>query len=254
LFTPHIIRAENNDSTMVKILLIEQRVMMASDDTIKAIALMSKANLYKELNQYVEAAATLNRINVEAISSSLADEYYYQRAFSLFMVGAHSEALLEFLNIKSNKNLNEELKLLYLMLLLENQRWDDFKNEYQNLASKDGTDSLLFKKEFATPVLLEPDRYAKLSAQMPGLGMMKSGYFGRGLTSLGLQLFFVGFGVYNISLTYYFTGVFSGLMPARKFYLGGKLLTHSLVEKKNQREINDSKRKGYELISHLFKY
>lgn len=254
LFTPLIIKAENNDSTMFKILLLEQQVMVASNDTLKAFALLSKANLYKKLNQHAEVIVTLNRVNIAVLIGSQLDNYHYQKAFSFFMVGEHSKGLLEFLNIESNKNFNEENQFLYLMLLVENERWEDFEKEYLHQSKLRAVDSLLFKKEFSRPLLLEADSYARLSGKLPGLGMMKSGHPGKGLTSLGLQLLFTGFGIYNFSLGYYFTGLFSGIMPARKFYLGGKLLTHSLVERKNQDSIIDSKKKGYELIAVLYNY
>ena len=254
LFTPHIIRAENNDSIMVKILLLEHQVMTASNDTVKANALMSKAKLYKESDQHVEAIATLNRVNASVLSDAQVNNYHYQKAFSLFMTAAYSDGLLEILNIQQIEIFPEDHQILYLMLLLENERWSDFESEYLRLRRKELTDTLLIKKSFAKPKLLEADYYAKLSSQLPGLGMMKSGHVGKGVTSLGLQLLFVGFGVYNFSVTYYFTGLLSGIMPARKFYLGGKLLTHSLVEAGNQDAINDCKRRGYELIAALYKY
>jgi hypothetical protein len=142
--------------------------------------------------------------------------------------------------------------MLYLMVLLENERWDDFRMAYLTQAKiRSFADTLSFSQEFHTPEMLNVSYFVK-KASVPGRGLIKSGYTSKGVTNILLQTAFAGFAVYNIYTGYYFTAFFSGIQPMRRFYNGGKILTSSLVQDKNFAKITALKQSGYIYIEKLY--
>lgn len=242
-----------SDSLMLRIIETERQVMYAQDDTVRATLLLKKASVYKQANNYTEAMSTLNRINTQALSSTGVDSLHYEKAFCFFMTGSYGYGVQEMWGIADREKHGKEYNLLYLMLLLENESWDDFKEEYLQQAIQQGVDTTGFSHNFKAPVLKDADHYVRL-AKIPGLGLglFKSGYASKGFTSASLQLLFAGFGAWQIATGYYFTGVLSGVLPARRFYNGGKLLTNSMVVRSNSETIKKVKKAGYHYLNMLY--
>jgi hypothetical protein len=252
LFIPPISKAgTSTDSLLIHVLELERAVMESTDDTLRATLLLKKGDTYKQYGKHKEVVFTLNRINPVLLDDSLEILFYYNKAYSYFLLGSYQQALLELWNINSDKINSHEYDLLYLMVLLENERWEDFNHEYNRHLGKRGHPPLSQLNALQLPDFFDAAHYVKLSRYLPGLGLMKGGYYRRGFTSLGLQLGFVGFAVYNFSIAYYGTAVLSGLFPARKFNLGGRILTQSMIEQKNQKAIASCKQRGYTLIATL---
>jgi hypothetical protein len=242
-----------SDSLMTRIILLEKQIMLAETDSLKAPLLMDKAIAYRQLQQYNDALFTLSRINFEQLNAGHKQTCYYEKAVDLYMVDAFSEALAEIRSLKYEFNAStEEVELLELILLLENGMWLEFKENYLLVANRQGKDTAAFISQFEPPRLFDPHRYKKLSGLVPGLGLMKSGYVKKGITSMSLQLLSAGFAAYNFYHGFYFTGVFSGLMPVRKYYRGGKTLTFSTIEKANADNLKAFKKLGYQHLQHLY--
>lgn len=239
------------DSLITSVLRLERAVMETRNDTTKALLLLEKAALYKQVANYEETLITLNRIDPLVLTDTVRAHFFYTKAYSHFLLQRYREALFELWNVPTGMLATKDYELLLLMTLLENERWDDFNLEYTRQVEKSKQPVLPENTILQAPIFLDPNYYAKQAKYFPGLGLMKSGYYGRGFTSLGLQLCFVGFAVYNFSAAYYATGVLSGLFPARKFYLGSRLLTQSMVEQRNQQAIAACKVKGYALLATL---
>jgi hypothetical protein len=243
----------STDSLMVKVLMLEKAVMETRSDSAKALLLLQKAEVYKLLDKHMEVVNTLSRVEPLFLTDSLKKMLLYKKAFSHFMLRNYQEALFALWDFDVEENYNNEYGMLYLMLMLENERWDDFNLAYEKASRKrnGSSDTLSLLPSLQVPPFLDPDHYAKFSKYLPGLGLIKSGYYVKGFTSLGVQLFLVGIAIYNFNTTYYLTATFTGLMPAYKFYRGGRILTKSMVEKKNQDAIATCKRAGYKLVAGL---
>lgn len=241
-----------SDSLLFRVLGIERKVMYAESETVKASWLMKKALLYKEAGHYDDALTSLQRIDVNALEPARKDSVSYEKAFNLFMLGTFPVALQELWSMQDVRHYSDAAAMLYLMVLLENQHWDEFKQEFLRSANERNIDTTAFLTAFTPPLMLDADRYDRL-AKIPGLGLglIKAGYTGRGLTSASLQLLLTGAGIWQVATGYYFTGIFSGLLPARRFYNGGKILTASMVARTNEKRIADVKRTGYSFISKL---
>jgi hypothetical protein len=236
---------------MLKIVLLEKQVMEAGDDdSARTQLLLEKASLYKGMAEYSEALFTLNRI-ADPVPVKAECEMHYQKAFNAYMLRSFSLSLQEIWSA-APCGLDENAAMLHLMILLENERWDEFKTEFLNRAeARPFGDTLSFLQEFQHPQLLDVTYYVK-KAVIPGAGLIKSGHTGKGITNIVLQLAFAGFAVYNIHTGFYLTGFFSGVQPMRRFYSGGKILTGSLVRQKNEDSVDALKRTGYTYIEQLY--
>jgi hypothetical protein len=242
-----------SDSLMTRIVLLEKEIMLAETDSSKVPLLMDKAMAYRKLQQYNDALFTLGRVNFDLLGAENKQAYYYEKAVDLYMIDAFSEALAEIRSLRYEFDASaEEVELLGLILLLENGMWPEFKENYLLVAGRQGKDTAAFISQFEPPMVLDPYHYRRLSGIVPGLGLMKSGYVKKGLTSMSLQLLSAGFAAYNFYHGFYFTGVFSGLMPARKYYRGGKILTFTTIEKANADNLEAFKKLGYQHLQHLY--
>lgn len=245
-------RALCTDSLQFRALAVERQVMDIHDDVLKASLLMKKSRLYKSAAKYNEAFTSLQRIDIGTLEPLIKDSIHYEKAFNLFMLGSFPEALQELWSMRDVHSLGEPSNVLYMMVLLENQHWNDFRQEYLRSAVEKNIDTTGFHAAFRPPVVLDADRYDRL-AKIPwlGLGLFRSGYSTRGFTSASLQIIMTGIGVWQIATGFYFTGVFSGLFPAWRFYNGGRILTTSMVSRTNAKRIADVKQTGYSFVGKL---
>jgi|GEM_PF-5634815 len=247
-------RAAQADSLMLRIALLEKSIMENVTDTPKVSQLLfEKASLYKNLGDHRNALQTLERIAEGSLGDSLQFGLHYEKAFSAYTIQSFSQSLQEIWAALKYPVKTSEAKVLYLMVLLENERWDDFKTEFRYQSQEIMfVDSLEFLSDFNKPGFLDPELYTKM-ARVPGAGLIKSGHTGKGVTNIGLQILFAGFAGLNFYHGFYFTGFFSGVQPMRRFYNGGKILTESLVRNRNISETESVKRIGYRYIGELYR-
>jgi hypothetical protein len=239
-----------SDSLMYKIISLERRIMTAENNAQVAHLLLEKGIIYRRMELYADAIATLNRIPSGTQSDSLLCGIGYEKAFSYYMLGAYSNAL----DAMSGQNCitTAEAQILFLMILIENEQWDDFIQGYLEISEKNGiTDTASVRKDLSDRSLADAQDYVR-KASVPGRGLIKAGFVKDGVTSILLQVACVGFGAYEIYTGFYLTGIFSGIQPARRFYRGSKLLTQSRIEKKNADKIEALKKKGYSYIEKLY--
>jgi len=239
------------DSLMLKVVLLEKEIMENQHSEERKVQLvLKKADTYKRMNRPYDALATLSRLQPDSLSGSVKCTVHYNKALHAFMVGLHSTSLQEVWSM-DQCSMQAPQEMLFLMVLLENDRWDDFKSSFLTYARSRHFDTTSFVKEFRFPELMDVDRYRKKSV-WPGAGLISSGHTGKGIVNISLQLAFAGFAVSQFYTGYYFTGFFSGVQPARRFYKGGRALTQTLVHEENHERIDDLKAKGYKYISQLY--
>jgi hypothetical protein len=241
------------DTLMLRIVSLERKIMEADGDTARISKLLiEKARAYKMAGRFSDALFTLERIHHGSLPDTLRCEIHYEKAFHSFIVRSYSISLQEIWNAQSCGFTKSEHAMLFLMILLENERWDDFRMEYLTQAKhRSFADTVAFSREFDNPELLDVSYFVK-KASIPGVGLIKSGYISKGATNIMLQMIFAGFAAYNIYTGYYFTAFFSGIQPMRRFYSGGKILTASLVQDKNHDKVRALKQKGYSYVGKLY--
>lgn len=238
---PAFSQADLPAKVMRELLKLERQVMITGDTASKADLLLKKSRLYKTHNHYDEALHTLNRIPLAGTSN----EVHIERAFNYFFTKEYSIALYEAWAIPAIEQEGMDTRLLYIMILLENGYWKDFKQQLKLEYLTWNLDTLDLFKKFKPPV---PYSSPKISI-VPSAGLFKYGYISQGILNLSLQLVFAGFAAYEIANGFYFTGTLSGVLPARRFYRGGRKLAGSKAYKKYDNSVQKLKKHGYKLIT-----
>lgn len=230
------------DSVMLRVLEVERQIMSA-DDSAKTELLLKKAAIYKNYGEYTSALSTLDRISAEASTNKVKLE----KAFNYFFTEEYSSALHEIWSIKAVDELPADGRILYLMVLLENEHCEEFKLSLKHEYQRASLDTTGLFNGFAVP---DGSLQPKISV-IPGAALFKYGYPGKAILNISLQMLFAGFGVYELSHGLYSTATFSGFLTARRFYSGGRRLAKSLARQSVDENINNTKKKGYQLIAPL---
>ena len=239
------------DSTFHKALNLERLIMEnAKNDSLKKELLLQKAILFRDNGEYILAVQTLKRITQENIRPFLRSRVASELAVNSYFLQNHSEAIVHIAGVDSSfVQTKQELVVLKMILLLENNLIDDFRDYFLlNLNSKDSIFVRDFNNSMTSLAAKDPNHYRRLSSVFPGLGLLKSGHIGYGVMNLSLEVFFATFAAFNFYNGYIFTGLFSGAYPFYRFYSGGKALTFSTIEKDNLKQENSIKLRGYKYI------
>lgn len=225
---------------MDSVLQLERNVMLSVSTAEKNESLWQKYYFYKKHDAFEDALATLNRLLIERNDSLTQCNYYFQKAVVQSALGYFSAAMV---NVNEYcaicKTLNDEKQSLRLIVLIENEDW----NAFNQLVIEDS-----LRVQLSKPALIEAKKYVRNSSYLPGLGLMRLGYYRKGFSSLGLCVGALGFTTYNIITGYYVTSLLSGFDPFLKFYKGGKRLTEVTVEQENIKIANSIKQVGYQYI------
>jgi hypothetical protein len=176
----------------------------------------------------------------------------FQKALIRYLNKDFASSLHDIWNAQACGSDTRETRILFLMILLENERWEDFSKAFTKAAASNSEiDTSTFLREFRDPILYDVDKFRRYS-KVPGRGLFKLGMPKKGFTNIALQVVFVGFAVSEIYSGFYSTAFFSGFQPARRFYNGGRTLTESLVDTQNAKLISEHKQKGYQYINGLY--
>lgn len=234
------------DSTLVKSVMLEKQIMNAANESNRISLLLQKALMFKKISRYSDAIMTLDRINMDSVSEVSENQIHYEKAYNLYFQKSYARGIQEIWNM--TEFTSREQVILYLMLLIENEKWSDFKQELVKI--NPNIDTIVLSTQIKTPLYQDPEHYRKLS-RVPGLGLIKAGYTRKGITSILLQTATLGFGIFQYTQGFYATGTFLGVLPARRFYNGGKSLAEASVIKNNIKEIEETKRKCYSYVASL---
>jgi hypothetical protein len=243
-----------SDSLMLRVLSLERQIMQAEADTAKATRLLfEKAMLLKDSKAYDQSLFTLKRMAAHKLKDSLRCAVHFQSALVRYLNKDFTPALYDLWSAQNCGSETKESKILSLMILLENERWDDFRVAFTEAArANTSIDTSAFLHDFQLPEYYDPDVYARYS-KVPGRGLFKLGMRKQGLTNITLQVVFVGVAAFEIYSGFYSTAFFSGLRPVQRFYNGGRTLTENMVLFKNQESISLHKQKGYQYIGRLYR-
>lgn len=226
----------------------ERVYFYAEEASIRASALLKKAECLKTVEKFDMAEKCLLRINYFNLSDSVVFGARYQTALCAYLAGHFTSAESQLLQmyvaggIKDAQLIAEALPV-YTLVLNELQKWDDAKQKFHEWVGflklpEQAKDSLndhiekLYSKE-NQPKLKKQGTAKILSSVIPGSGQIYAGYFWEGMSNAimqGTSLLLTAYGIYT---GYYITSVVVWFGLFQKFYSGAIVRTEYLVQKKN---------------------
>lgn len=202
--------------------------------------LLSKAAVYKSLNQYQKALQTLQRSRGRK-DAETAMEILSETILLSYLTNRHRETynlLLKYQLLYGE--LSRELIVIEALTLSHLSRWEDSKKLMESHAemvdlNQEEIDAI-YPEKFK---LKDPEKAYTLSLFFPGIGQMYAGYFFKGVLSGLIQAGLVGYSAYNIWNGYFFTGGMTGVALFYTFYFGGARYAKQLAIKKNKSVTDD---------------
>ncbi len=230
--------------------LAYERIIYTENPENQSTILLKKAWCYKALGDYQNAIQNLTRIDLTALEIDQQCLVMYETALVHYLNHQYPESLRALqrypINNEHTAVTKDNISMLYILNYCNMQDWENAKTYYQKYSdTHTSIDTNLFNKK-NIPKFKNPDRARKLSTFMPGVGQIYAGAWGAGLSSIGLQLFFLGYGAYNIYQGFYLTGFSSGLALWQALYFGGlqnaEFSTNKMNEQKKQKFIGKIKK------------
>ena len=224
----------------------ERNAFLSANNSARTIALLKKAECFKQMENYSEAEKTTARIIYTNLSDTLLTAARYQSALCSYLAGDFSNAESQLLQMHSfikDNSLTKNSLPLYALVLNELQRWSEAKEKIMMVI--DGTEIQSAEKDTLRKKinkLYAPENYPhlkkllkaqKMSAFLPGLGQLYAGYFWEGAASAFLNVASLGLTGYFIYAKLYITAATIGTSVLSKFYMGGSNRLEYLVAKKN---------------------
>ena len=205
--------------------------------TIINKALLKKALCLKALGNYNEAYSTLDRANLFISQDSLSFRIRYEMTLNAYLSKQYNLAVSQSVQIKHffKDSGYDDVMFLHILSLNELRKWEEAKVLFEKYLNKNNIDLTLESLYLFTkkPKLKDPEKAVKISYIMSGLGMIYSGYFGRGIISSLLSTSLFSYGIYGITSGYYFTGAFLGIGTFWTLNIASFEIVRNLAEEKN---------------------
>lgn len=224
-----------------------ERIVFRSDnDTVKAMALLRKAECYKKLNEFQKAERTLNRVGYFNLPDSLSYRLLYQSALYSYLNADFSDAessLLQIHHFIKDSLLIQNSLLLYALILNEQKRWHEAEEKmkqwilFSDERQKSSASLIKMYDSENFPHLKNPKLAKRLSMLLPGLGQLYSKAPLESLLSLALISTGGYFVVQSFISGYYITTFTYGTGILQAFYIGGFKRAEYLAERSNYRII-----------------
>ncbi|HTA84328.1 MAG TPA: hypothetical protein VK783_15395 [Bacteroidia bacterium] len=244
--------AQQYDSLPAKLLHQEMVYWQAQSDSVKFMALFTKAVLYKKSNKYNDALNELFRAEKFCAGKKNRDALQYETMLNYFLSGKYNTCSEIAFDSTPPAIYYNNYILMKLYSLNETEKWSACKELMIQQCTV--TDTLLCNRVKQLPIgynYKNPEKCRRLSSILPGLGETYAGYPFKGFTSFILNAGFLVFTGYNIYTGYYVTGVISGFFPFIKFHAGGKRLSAILADEHNEKESGILKKKYWEDINSI---
>lgn len=179
-------------------------------------ALLAKARCLKQAGSYGDAAATLTRLAMYALTPEEQQEVLYEKELCSYLAGDF-EAAASFA--------------------------DEFNAGFEPWEAKRKLDTLVYAMAGRGEALpLKKDATAMALAFLPPLGHWYTGNYGEGLLSMGLNAFAAGIGAVNIWWCNYLTAFLAGAVALDYTFMGNQARASFLVEQYNYRLREDYRR------------
>ena len=210
-------------------------------------ALQAKADCYMQLGRYTDAATTLARVRMFALTPEERTKVMYGQELCWFLSGDFAQAASMVSEIEPD---TREIMLLHALVLAYSGRYDESEVYAAQYISWNGPSPRL-------PDLLKlyeghPQPRSELSALLfsllPPAGHFYNEAYGEGLLSAGLNAGSIAFTVANLLGGYWVTGIVGGAIALNYTVMGNQERNAALVEKHNHNspiEFGDRLRKFF---------
>ena len=223
------------------ILDCERILFLTNDFSIKTKTLFLKANCYKQMASFNDAALTLMSVRTLGLSAESKYDLFYELALNNYFAGNADEALtyLEQLqDIDSARSFAGNTFLLNILVMNTLGRWDSAKALVQQssfFTENQKKDLLLIYAQNKRP--FNAKRLDWYSRFVPGSGQLITGHWVEGGLSFFVCASALSFGIFEVYNGYYLTGYFLGAGFLNGFYYGGLRRLSILVEYENKKRI-----------------
>ncbi len=201
--------------------------------------LHKKIQCQKALRTFEDAWQTAQRFDLEEPNDTLQFKLRYEGALCAYLSQRYNEAFGQMQQTRfyiRDTTLTTPLDVLEILTLNELERWEESKVLFSRYAARN---QLKINVEelyrFLRKKPKNPDKAQLLSFLMPGLGQAYAGYPLEGISSVGLQVLALGFGVYHVLNRYYLIGFFTGAGLFQTFYFGGARRASIMAEETNRK-------------------
>lgn len=239
------------DSLAFNLLQLEYASYKAENESDKYNALVQKVRLRMRCHQYKEALQEIKRI--EGIEKNiLQQEFFYIEMRNLFFRHGLYNACIDFIEKDSAVQFSAERSFMKSLCLNMQDRYSDLKDELKAVAimmKKDTTD--IFNKLHHAG-MIKKNKSVLMQAILPGLGMIKEGEVGEGLTSFLLNGIFIAAPIALISQKLYLTSFTYGFFPLTKFYPGGIRHTKYLVQINEEEKLKSMRSRNAALLFEFY--
>ena len=179
-------------------------------------ALLAKARCLKQAGSYGDAAATLTRLAMYALTPEERQEALYEKELCSYLAGDF-EAAASFA--------------------------DEFNAGFESWEEKQKLDTLVYAMAGRGEALpLKKEGVAMALAFFPPLGHWYTGNYGEGLLSMGLNAFAAGIGAMNVWWCNYLTALVAGAVALDYTFMGNQARVSFLVDQYNYRLREDYRR------------
>ena len=239
------------DSLAFNLLQLEYASYKAENKSDKYNALVQKVRLRMRCHQYKEALQEIKRI--EGIEKNILQrEFFYIEMRNLFFRHGLYNACIDFIEKDSAVQFSAERSFMKSLCLNMQDRYSDLKDELKAVAilmKKDTTD--IFNK-LHNAGMIKKNKSVLMQAILPGLGMIKEGEVGEGLTSFLLNGIFIAAPIALISQKLYLTSFTYGFFPLTKFYPGSIRHTKYLVQINEEEKLKSMRSKNAALLFEFY--
>ena len=241
--------AQERTDWALKAVQYERAAFDAGDPHDAAEALVAKAECYKQLRRYGDAAATLGRVSMYMLAPERRDDVLYEKELCSYLAGdfAGAASYME----EAGEAAAPRRLLLDALVLGECARWDESRSRAGALLSSlySGAELEAARREldglFSGVPKLKTEKQAVFRSFLPPLGHLYTGHLSEGLVSAGLNTAAAGWTVWQCLSGNWVTGILGGGIALSSTFMGGMARSAELVEEYNHdalRGFNDALR------------
>jgi len=241
---------------------LEKIVFFNPGGEYHTLALVRKAECYKQEQDFVKIYETLNRIFLLNQPDSMIFYIRYEKALAYYLANEPGRAVFELQGLAwflSEPEKAARIRFLSALSYCDLKNWAESKNEakqYLALTAKDSSEYAVYEKlldnlflEKNIPKTLSKKTAKNLSTFIPGGGQFYAGRVGEGILSFALHGGLLYFGVSQFLDKFYFTGYTAGFGLLQRLYTGNLQRVQDLVGEVNKKRYDEFYTELYNLLA-----
>lgn len=224
-----------------------------ANDTVKHLAYIKLIDAYKKAGAYqkiINCASNFIQRYTKVYNDSVISVFYYQLQLAYYLKGDLISSSFAY-NRLHRLQYPDSVVVYYsevvdLFVLNETGAWQMMNNKLNQLSSTTPFMDSLTNQYFNDFERIKHSAIRK--SVIPGLGQYTLGYKKDGINSFLLNSLLIGGTTFLYLNNYYLISTFGALPLTIRLYLGNRLFTKKIIQKKNMRIETDIKNKNKELL------